>query len=265
MTIEIGSQKVGRVGRRGGTRMATSLAIGEIDANIFACPACSRPLGSGTSRCPGCDTRLIAGVKASRVAVFVGAGLFSGMIVSGALMGIGSLSGARPVDVPIVQAPPVVTPTQAPVPTVAAPAIDPGVPSGAVSALRQSTRLNQRVVADAERLATALAAPKPSSAVIAPILRTMATNASFGSRLAPTVGEWGRASAVSEDLATFYAAISATAQQGLSASLSSSRAYEAAAQRMLQVVAGLDDIDAASRALAAGADFELPPLIAPSS
>jgi hypothetical protein len=265
MTIEVGAQKVGRVGRRGGKRPATSLPIGEVDANIFACPACNRPLGSGTSRCPSCNTRLVGGVKASRVAIFVGIGLFSGMIVSGALMGIASVAGARPAAVPVVQAPPIVTPTQAPVPSVAVPVVDPGITSGAISALRQSTRLNQRVVADAERLATALAASKPSSSVIAPILRSMATNASFGARLAPTVGEWSRASAVSEDLAAFYAAISSTAQQGLSASLSSSRAYEAAAEQMLQVVAGLDDIDAASRALAAGADFELPPLVAPSS
>jgi hypothetical protein len=265
MTIEIGTQKVPRVGRRGRTPMATSLPIGEVDANIFACPACLRPLGTGTSRCPSCDTRIIAGVKASRAAAFVGVGVFSGMIISGALFGIGSLTAARPVEVPIVQAPPVVTPTQVAVPSVAAPAIDTSVPTGAVSALRQSTRLNQRVVADAEQLAIALAAPKPSSSAIATILRSMATHASFGARLAPTVGEWGRASAVSEDLTAFYAAIAATAHQGLSASLSSSRAYEAAAERMLQVVAGLDDIDAASRALAAGADFELPPLIEPSS
>lgn len=264
MTIEVGTQKVGRVGRRGAKRPATALAIGEIDANIFACPACNRPLGAGTSRCPACNTRLIVGVKASRVAIFVGIGVFSGMIVSGALMGIVSLAGARPADVAIVEAPPIVTPTQAPVPSVAAPPVDTGIPSGAISALRQSTRLNQRVAADAERLATALAASKPSSNVIAPILRSMATNASFGARLAPTVGDWSRASAVSEDLAEFYAAISATAQQGLSASLSSSRAYEAAAENMLKVVAGLDDIDAASRTLAASGDFELPPLV-PSS
>ena len=75
MTLEIGSQKVGRFGRRGrGTPTASSLPIGELDANIFACPACSRPLGTGTRRCPGCATRLIAGVKASRAVVFVGVG-----------------------------------------------------------------------------------------------------------------------------------------------------------------------------------------------
>lgn len=264
MTIEVGTQKVGRVGRRGAKRPATALAIGEIDANIFACPSCNRPLGAGTSQCPACNTRLIGGVKASRAAILVGIGVFSGMIISGALMGIVSLTGARPADVAVVVAPPIVTPSLAPVPTVAPPPVDPGVPSGAISALRQSTRLNQRVVADAERLTTALAASRPSASVIAPILRSMATHASFGAKLAPTVGDWSRASTVSEELAAFYASISATAQQGLSASLSSSRAYEAAAEKMLTVVAGLDAIDAASRKLAAGADFELPPLTAPT-
>ena len=114
MTIEVGTQKVGRIGRRGGKRPATSLPIGEIDANIFACPACNRPLGSGTSRCPSCNTLLIGGVKASRAAIFVGIGLFSGMIVSGALMGIATVAGVRSAAVPIVEAPPIVTPSQAP-------------------------------------------------------------------------------------------------------------------------------------------------------
>jgi hypothetical protein len=265
MTIEIGTQRVGRVGRRGRTRAATSLPIGEVDANIFSCPVCSRPLGSGTSRCPGCDTRLIGGVKASRVAIFIAIGLFSGMIASGVLMGVGSLSAALPVAVPVVEAPPIVTPTQAPIPSVAVPAVDTSVPSGAQSALRQSTSLNQQLLADADRLTAALAAPKPSSAVIAPILRTMATHAAFGVEVAPTVGEWDRATTVSKDLSAFYAAIAASAQHGLSASLSSSPAYVAAAKQMLQVVAGLDDIDAASRVLAADGGFELPPLSAPAS
>ena len=68
---------------------------------------------------------------------------------------------------------------------------------------------------------------------------------------------------MSADLAAFYAGVTATAEQGLSASLSNSRAYASAAERMLEVVAGLDEIDAASRTLAAGADLELPPLTAP--
>jgi hypothetical protein len=263
MTIEIGSQKVGRVGRRGGARMAPSLPIGEADANIFACPACSRPLGNGTPRCPGCGTRLIAGVKASRAAVFIGIGVFTGMITSGALMGIGSLLTARPADVTVVPAPPVVTPTQAPLASAPAPIVDPGIPSSALSALGQSARINQRLLADAGRLTVALATPRPSSSEIAPILRTMNTSAAFGAKLAPTVGDWDQAATVSDDLATFYAAIAATAEQGLSASLRSSRAYANAAEQMLDIVAGLEAIDAASRKLAASADLELPPLTAP--
>jgi hypothetical protein len=239
MTIEIGNQKVGRIGRRGGPRQATSLPIGEVDANIFACPACSRPLGSGTSRCPGCGARLIAGVKASRAGVFIGIGVFSGMVVSGAFMGIGSLVAPRPADVAVVPAPPVVTPTQPPLASAPAPAVPPGIPSGAVSALGQSTRINQRLLADAGRLTTALSASNPSSSEIAPILRTMNTSAAFGARLAPTVGDWDRAGAVSDDLTAFYAAVGATAEEGLSASLRSSRAYVAAAEQMLKVVAGV--------------------------
>jgi hypothetical protein len=68
---------------------------------------------------------------------------------------------------------------------------------------------------------------------------------------------------VSDDLVTFYAAIAATAEQGLSASLRSSRAYSTAAEQMLDIVAGVEAIDAASRKLAASADLELPPLTAP--
>lgn len=264
MTIEIGSQKAGRIGRRGGSPMATSLPIGEVDANIFACPACSRPLGVGTSRCPSCGTRLIGGVRASRAIIFVGIGVFSGMILSAGLMAALSVTVSRPIDVAVVDVPPVVAPSQVPLASVAPPPVDPGIPSGAVSALRQSTDLNGRVLADADRLTVALAASKPSSAEIAPILRSLSSTASFGAGLAPTVGEWKQADVVSKDLAAFYAAITDTAEAGLSARLANTGAYVAAAEKMLKVVAGLDGIDAASRALASSANLELPPLTAPS-
>ena len=265
MTIEIGSQKVGRMGRRGGARVPTQLPIGEIDANIFACPACSRPLGAGTKRCPGCSTRLLAGVKLTRAAAFMAVGLTVGVILGGGSMSLMS-TVARPADVVVpVVAPPVVTPTQLPIPSAPAPVVDPGIPSQALSALRQSTLLNQRVLTDADRLAAALEAAKPSGSEIAPILRTLATTASFGARLAPSVAEWDEGGVVSQDLATFYAEISGAAEEGLSSSLSNTRAYVAAAKQMLKVLAGLDAIDAASRALAASADLELPPLTKPSS
>ena len=128
------------------------------------------------------------------------------MIASGALLGVNSLVNATPAAVAVVPAPSVVMVSQAPIASQPPVAVDPGIPSSAISALGQTARLNQRVVADAERLTAALAMADPSSAEIAPILRTMAASASFGARVAPTVGDWDQASAVSEDLAGFYAA-----------------------------------------------------------
>jgi len=264
MTIEIGTQKVGRATRRRAVPKTDALPIGEADANIFACPGCTRPLGTGTARCPGCGTRLVAGVKASRAIAFVGIGVTIGILVSGGTMALTSAI-SRPAPIVVADTPAVaVAPTQVPVVVKPpAPVVDPGIPSSAVSALRQSTLLNQRVVADAERLSAALAASKPSSAEIAPILRSLASTAAFGARLAPTVGEWDQADAVSSDLAAFYADIGGAARDGLASSLASHRAYVAAGERMLRIVAGLDRIDAATRAVAAAGNLELPPLDKP--
>lgn len=264
MTIELGSKKVGRIGRRGGARNQTpsQMPIGETDANIFACPACSRPLGVGTSRCPSCSTRLVAGVKASRAIAFVALGIAFGMIASGGLMALTS-TVARSAPVAVVPAPPVVAPSVAPIasaPPPPPPVANPGIPSGAISALRQSTLLNQRLVGDADRLTAAIASSRPSVSEIAAAIRSMASTSAFGLRLAPSVGEWAKADAVSRDLGTFYGDIGRTAQDALSASMSNDRAYVAAAEKMLAIVAGLDRIDTASRALAASADIELPPL-----
>ena len=263
MTLEIGSQKVGRIGRRG-PRIAASLPIGEIDANIVPCPACSRPLDSGTHRCPGCATRLIAGVKATRAAAFILIGGLAGAILGGGLVAAASFLSTRPIEVVVVPAPVVVTPSHAPIGSAPAPPADPGIPSSALSALRQSSLLNQRVLDDAARLTAALSATKPSSSEIAPILRSMASTATFGQRLAPTVGGWDQAEAVSADLVAFYASIARAADDGLSSSLSSRGTYVAAGEQMLTIVAELDALDAASRALAAKADLDLPPLTPPT-
>ncbi len=263
MTLDIGTQKIGRFGRRSAP-MAPSLPIGEIDARIFACPACTRPLDSGTSRCPGCATRLIAGVKASRAFAFVGVGGIGGVVLGAGLVAIVSLVGARPAMTGVLPAPAVVTPSQAPIPSAPAPVVEAGIPSSALSALRQSTLLNQRVLDDAARLTAALATAKPSGSQIAPILRSMASTATFGQRLAPTVGDWDRAAAVSANLVAFYAAIARTADEGLSSSLWSTQTYVAAGERMLEIVAGLDGLDTASREVAASADLQLPPLTTPA-
>jgi hypothetical protein len=248
--------------RRGKDVTIAQAAIGEADANIFNCPRCARPLAVGNSRCAGCGLRMVAGVPLTRVSGFVAAGLLLGLLVGGGLVAAMSAL-TRPVDQPVAQAPTTVIPSAAPVAPVApvaAPVVDPAVPAAAVSALRQSTTLNQRLLVDADRLAAALASDRPSGAEIAPLLRALASTASFGDRLAPNVAQWADATAVSDSLATFYAAVGRVAEEGLAASVQNNRAYVDAGKRMLAVLDQVTDLDAASRTLAASADIELPPL-----
>ncbi len=239
------------------------VAIGASDQHIFLCPNCTRPLAVGVSRCAGCGTRLVSGVPLLRVGGFVGLGLVVGMVVGGgSVAAVGALT--RPAVMPVVQPPVAVVPSAVPAvsaaPAPVAPA-PPDVPPSALSALRQSTVVNQRLLADADLLARALAGGDPSAAEIAPLLRGLATNAAFGDRLAPAVASWDDGVAVSQGLATFYASIARVADDGLAASLTNERAYVDAGRKMLLILDGLTDLDAASRGLAATADTELPPLI----
>lgn len=259
MTVEATREKIGRFGRRPRQGGTTTLPIGEADANIFNCPACARPLGAGVSRCPGCGTRLLAGVQLGRAVSFIGAGLVVGMLVGGTVIGAMGV-GRRTVDLPVV-APPVNHPSAAPIASSGAPIVVPGVPTSALSALRQSATLNQRVLADADRLALALATPGASGKEIAPILRNLASTASFGRGIAVDVGEWDAGADVSNGLAGFYDQIGTVARDGLTASVSNRSAYVAAARAVLKTVAGLPALDAASRTLAAEAQVELPPVL----
>jgi hypothetical protein len=249
---------------RGRDSSPESGAIGLPDTNIFLCPRCSRPLAVGVSRCAGCGTRLVAGVPLLKVSGFVALGLVAGLTVGGGIVAV-AMSGGQ--QVAIAQAPVAAIPwavpvaPAAPVVTAAPPPVTPLVPPAALSALRQSAVVNQRLLADADLLATALGATKPSSAEIAPLLRSLASTASFGDRLAPAVAKWDDGDAVSVALGAFYASIGRIADDGLSASLTNERAYVDAGRQMLALMDGLTDLDAASRGLAASADLELPPLV----
>jgi hypothetical protein len=271
MTIEALQPKSGRTrGRRKAGEPA--LVIGERDTNIFDCPACARPLAVGSSRCPGCGTRLIVGVQAKRAVGFMAIGLVVGALIGGGVMaGVSALDRASaaaaaavvPVEVPGVlpsaaPAAPSVIPSLAPI-------ANPAIPATALSALRQTAVLHQRIVVDADRLAAALAVSKPSSVEIARALRALSSDASFGARLTPSVAAWGAASTVSTDLAEFYASISASAKEGLASSIQNTDAYVKAARGMLSVVAGLGEVDAASRRLALTADLDLPPVTVPEA
>lgn len=249
---------------RGRDSSPESGAIGLPDTNIFLCPRCSRPLAVGVSRCAGCGTRLVAGVPLLKVSGFVALGLVAGLTVGGGIVAV-AMSGIQQVAIaqPPVAAIPSAVPVApaAPVVTAAPPPVAPLVPPAALSALRQSAVVNQRLLADADLLATALGATKPSSAEIAPLLRGLASTASFGDRLAPAVAKWDDGDAVSVALGAFYASIGRIADEGLSAALTNERAYVDAGRQMLALMDGLTDLDAASRGLAASADLELPPLV----
>ena len=243
--------------------MAPSLPIGEIDANIFACPACSRPLDSGTRRCPGCATRLIAGRQGHS-----GRGLRRRRrsrrhrARRRARRGHDSCPGhparrGRRRSRPRRSS----RPSQAPIASRACAGRRPGHPQqrpvGAPPDRRSSISAS---LDDAARLTAALATAKPSSSEIAPILRSMASTAMFGQRLAPTVGGWAQAEKVSADLRRVLRRHRRDGRSGTVVVAVERPAYVAAGERMLTFVAGLDALDAASRTLAAAADLDLPPL-----
>jgi hypothetical protein len=251
-------------GRRSRSSASEALPIGEADANIFDCPACHRPLGVGTRRCPGCGTRLLSGGRATTALGYLAGGLIVGLLVGGGAVGLAmTLSASATVvsdTTPVASAVP--NTSAAPVAT-AAPAIAPTVPTAAVSALRQTTALDQRLVTDAGRLAAVLAVRDPSTADLARILRSLSANASFGNRLTPALADWPTAAPLSISLTEVYAAVATTAQDGLDASLTNERAYLRASQRMLVLIDGLIALDAEARALAAQAGLDLPDLTTP--
>lgn len=244
------------------------LPIGEPDANIFGCPSCARPLGVGTTRCPGCSTRLIRGVRATRATEFLVVGLLIGLVVGGTATA-GLMLAARPAVVTTVDTAPLAVPSQvvvtsAPVASAPAPVAVPQVPAAALSALSQSALLNERLVTDAARLTTVMAATNPSSVEIAKVLRALAASAAFGDRIAPDLAAWPAGAALSADLVTFYAIVGGTARDGLAASLTNTRAYVDAGRAMLAVMAGLPELDAAARSLATSVGAELPPSTLPA-
>jgi hypothetical protein len=237
-----------------------AIPIGAMDSNIFLCPRCTRPLAVGVSRCPGCRTRLVAGVPLLKASGLIGMGLAVGVAVGVALLGgLALLAGPA---VATVQPPVAAVPSLAPGQTAAPAPADPTVPRVAISALRQSTLVNQRLLADADRLRRRMASNGSGAAEIAPLLRSLAWTSGFAGGIAADVASWNDGAAVAKSLASFYASIGRVADQGLSASITNKAAYRDAGRRMLLVLDRLKALDKASRALAATATVELPPLVA---
>ena len=243
---------------------APSLAIGEIDQTIFACPACARPLALGAHRCPGCGTRLVMGIQLRRASVFIAAGLFAGI-----LLGAGGLFAAITIDRlghpadpsgPAAAAAaanlpagsgspgPAATSTSSPRPAAtASPRASQAtstVPALSRSALGQAVALNGRIRESGELLTAALGAKRFDVPAVSQVLRMLSTDAVVGLGFTPHIGAWPGGAAASTELTTLYTSVKATAAEGLAASVRNEGAYRAAATQMVALLAGLDAVDA---------------------
>ena len=222
------------------------LAIGELDSSVFNCPNCARPLANGANVCPGCGTRLIAGVRARLALGFMVVGLIAGTLLGGGAMliadgrqaatpstadGSAAVTGANAGSTAGASAAPVLP-------------ADVGIPSQAVSALRQAAIINGRLAGYAAELDKAVAAKSTKGIDIARILRAMSADVLFGIDIAPSIAPWTEATDLSSDLGTFYASVRDTAQAGLKASVSNTGAYKAAGKRMAKVLSALPKLDA---------------------
>ncbi len=267
MTVEVARR---RTRKPKVASVSESLAIGEIDQTVFACPACARPLALGARHCPGCGTRLIMGVQARRVSLFVGLGLIGGIVVSGLLGATASaLDGARrDADAAAAAAlqasnalpsiPPTVAPSASPSPSIATGTTS-TVPALSRSALAQVAALHERLATSSSSLATALDQESFDTFAVSQILRATSADAVVGLQLTPHIGAWTGGAALSADLRSFYLAIQATAAEGLSASIRNETAYREAAEKMTDLLAGLDAVDAQLRDAAGRAGVTLPP------
>ena len=261
MTVEVARRRVRKPKVANG---AESLAIGEIDQTIFACPACARPLAIGARRCAGCGTRLFLGVQAKRASIFLASGFGAGLLVAVIFAGMTSMLGAAfaaPVEGAVATAVPLPVPSVAPSagPIASVPNIGTSsVPDVTRSAIRQAVAIDDRLVSSSTALSQALAAPRFDIQRVGAILRSTSADAGVGLQLAERIAVWSGGRAASEELTVFYSAVQATAAEGLAASIHNEDAYRAAGQKLVDLLAGVGAIDDRVRDVAKDAGVALP-------
>lgn len=255
-----------------------SMTIGEIDQTVFDCPSCTRPLALGSRRCPGCGTRLVAGVALSRVRGFVAAGLVIGLLAGGGtgyLLGVIQAAGSAGPGgngAPIVVLP---SPAASGVPASATPSAPPAAgPSAAGgdaitpasrAAMIQAVGANDRLAADRAALLAVLAEPTFDASAAARVFRTISADSVYGQQLASRIVTWAGAGEVGSEMAAFYGRVHDIAGEALVASVRNERAYRVAAAAMTAQLGGLPALEAAVRSAATGAGVVLPaPSPAPS-
>lgn len=246
MAINTALRKFGKAPRARRARRSEPIAIGEVDASVFNCPTCARPLAHGANFCPGCGTRLIVGVRARLALGFLAVGLIAGTMLGGGAMvvigarqssvaattdGTGTTSAANGSTTTGASAAPVLP-------------ADVGIPSLAVSSLRQAAVVNGRLAGYATELDRALASKATKGIDIARILRAVSADVLFGVDIAPSIAPWPEAAGLSSDLSALYVAVRDSAQSSLKPSVSETNAYKAAGKRMAKLLSKLDALDA---------------------
>lgn len=267
MTVEAAPGRARKPRRVNQTQTPENLAIGEIEATVFACPGCARPLPLGARRCPACKTHLVLRVQAKRAAVFVGAGLVVGLVLGGGGVAgasiLGGMAGTSPAPGSTVSAEPTTAVSASARPTVR-PTATPGVAPITRSALAGVAAIDVKLKTASAALSAALAARKFDATAISATFRGISADYVFGLQLVPYLRGWPSGDAVATQLAAFYGDLRVIAAEGLSASIRNETAYRAAATKMIDRLAAVDAIDLAVRAAAADAGVTIDPLPTPA-
>jgi hypothetical protein len=253
--------------------VAETIAIGEVDQSIFSCPVCQRPLATGARHCPGCRTRLVAGIQLQKASLFVVAGLAIGVALGGGLgaMALFTNTLARDAEINarvaaalaangIATGPDATTGPGAssrPLGSSGPGAVS-RVPPLARSAMIQSATVNAELAAAVPVLQSALAAKKFDTYTVFQVLRSISADAVVGRQLAAHVSAWSGGEELGGSLSTFYSIVQDTAAEGLDASIRNDPAYKAAAKQMIKLLVGVAALDEQLRTAASDAGVEIP-------
>ena len=219
-----------------------------MEANVFTCPNCARPLANGANLCPGCGTRLIAGVRARLAIGFMAVGLDR-------RDDAGRRRDARRRWPLIAAADRDATPRRSPVPSAGTAAgrerraascrPTSAIPSKAVSALRQAAIINGRLAGYAAELDRPSRDGRPGHRHRPDPAVDVRRRRVRHRRRADRSRRWPEAADLSADLEHVLRRRSATPRRPASSHRSRTRAaYKAAGKRMAKLLAALPALDA---------------------
>ena len=247
----------------------TPLIGDESQGGYVSCPTCGRPVAAGLVRCSGCGTRILLGVAASRGLLFLTTGVVIGLLIGG--LSVGSIMSASRAPAPSAAG---IAHGASPGPSVG-PGSSAAVPSPssvrltmdplAASALRQVASTDEQLASFLGSLKHELRARPIDTGAIAATLRAMSAAATYGSSVIGYLSAWPDAAALQGQLGRLYTQIRAVAANGLAAQMSSVRAYQAAGNQMVAVLAALPALHTAELALGQSGGVVLPGASSPAA